>query len=527
MRRAIGMALVFLSSLPLLAGTLTAIDPASIQTRSGEHWMTASGSNFSEYDEFIFDGPSGRFVLTVNSIDIKGNITGWVPESVVNTPGNYTLTVRSWDGYSSPMPFTVYKPGRLPLQLHLPEMISAISRGSIGAAIKYDFATTGGDGSAVSVKCDPESGSIFPLGTSMIYCTAYDLGGGRDEQKMQVIVWDGVRPKLSLPYDIKMGADTEQGAYVKFEVSATDDVDREVRVLCDRDSGALFPNGATKVTCEATDSALNVAVGSFNVWVEPHDPGVLKLEAHDVKGESYDKVGVHVWFDGNVTAYGSADPDPVIECYPASGSYFRLGETKVGCTATDDFGARAEAGFIVYVSDAEYLRTEDIAAEATSPSGAEVTWDLRPTKNWTAAVTCTPEAGSLFAFGETTVECSTTSPTGDPFTGQFKVTVADTTAPHIQDIRATLGELNERGTVPVSVDVQTIDAGDAAPRCSVTTLTSDTTLDWTRTSELSLELRQAAGRAFRVQVDCVDTAGNRSTASIPLAIAKGKAAKVQ
>lgn len=524
MRRAIGVALLFLLSLPAVAGTITGISPTSIQMLSGEHFMTASGYGFNETDEFIFDGPTGRLSVTVNAIDLKGNITGWVPLPVVNKPGNYTLTVRSQDGDSAPYPFTVYKPsGRLPLQIHLPEYITAIARGRLGTGIKYNVSTSGGDGSLVTVNCDPVSGSTFPLGTSYVYCTAYDASE-RDEIKVQVNVWDGVPPKVYVPASFEYPADDERGGFVKFDVSGADDIDDFVRVTCDRDSGGFFPNGNTKVTCEATDSALNVGYGSFTVFVKPRDPGVLKLDAPDIRVEATDGQGAYV--DYKVTAYGSADPDPVVECFPESGTYFRIGDHKASCTATDDFGARAEAYFVVSVlKEGSFLRSEDITAEATSPSGAEVSWKLDVPADWKGAVSCLPAAGSLFAFGDTSVECSSTTNDGEKVTGKFKVTVADTTAPHIEDLRATVGELDaERAIVPVNVEVQTVDAGDVSPRCSVSALNAATKADWHATSDLGLEIRAGAGmpRAFRVQVTCVDASGNSTETSIPLAMGKGR-----
>lgn len=529
MRKAIGFALVLLFSVPLLAGTVTSISPTSIQVLSGEHFMTASGYGLSEADEFIFDGPTGRLSVTVNSIDYKGAVTGWVPLTVVNKPGNYTLTVRSQDGDSAPMPFTVFKPsGRLPLQIHLPEFISVIARGRLGTGIKYDATTTGGDGSLVTIKCDPESGSTFPVGTSYIYCTAYDAQE-RDETKIQVNVWDGVPPKVYVPASFEYPADDEKGAYVKFDASAVDDIDDGPRVICDHDSGSFFPNGNTRVVCESTDSSLNVGYGIFTVMVKPRDPGVLQIDAPDMKVEATDGKGAYVEY--RAYAYGSADPDPVLECFPESGTWFEIGDHKVGCTATDDFGARAEATFVVSVlKEGSFLRSEDIAAEATSPDGAEVTWKLDVPTDWTASVDCSPAAGSLFAFGETSVECSSMTAKGEKVSGKFKVTVADTTAPHIEDVRTTVGELDiERGFVPVNLQVGTVDAGDAMPRCAVSALTADTPADWRKTSDLGLEVRSGAGvaRMFRVQVTCVDASGNSSSMSVPLEIGKGRPAKIQ
>lgn len=529
MRRAIGVAMLFLLSLPAVAGTITGISPTSIQVLSGEHFMEVSGYGFSEYDELLFDGPTGPLSVTVNSIDLSGNVTGWVPLTIVNKPGSYTVTVRSRDGDSQPYPFTITKPGgRLPLQIHLPEYLTAISRGRTGAGIKYDVSTTGGDGSLVTIKCDPATGSVFPLGTSYIYCLAYDASE-RDEIKVQVNVWDGVPPKVYVPANIEYPADDERGGFVKFDVSGADDVDEYVRVLCDRDSGSFFPNGNTKVTCEATDAALNVGYNSFNVFVKPHDPGVLKLDAPDIRVESPDGQGAYV--DYKVTAYGSADPDPVVECFPESGSYFMIGDHKANCTAVDDFGARAEAYFIVTVlKEGSWLRAEDITAEATSPGGAEVKWELQKPAEWKAAVVCSPEPGSLFAFGETSVECSSTTDEGKKVSGKFTVKVADTTAPHIEDARATVSERDaERAVYPVAVEVQTIDAGDAMPRCAVSALTADGAASWRKTSDLGLEIGAAAGmpRAFRVEVTCVDAAGNSTSTTIPLAISKGRVANIE
>jgi hypothetical protein len=521
--------MLFLLSLPAVAGTITGISPASIQVLSGEHFMEANGYGFSEFDEFIFNGPAGIHTVTVNSIDLKGNVTGWVPLAVVNRAGSYTLTVRSRDGDSAPYPFTVYKPsGRLPLQIHLPEYLTAISRGRLGAGIKYNVSTTGGDGSLVTVNCDPVSGSTFPLGTSYVYCTAYDASE-RDEIKVQVNVWDGVPPKVYVPASIEYPADDERGAFVKFDVSAADDIDDGVRVLCDRDSGGFFPNGNTRVTCEATDSSLNVGYGSFTVFVKPHDPGVLQLDAPDIRVEATDGRGAVV--DYKVTAYGSADPDPVVECFPESGTWFEVGDHKASCIATDDFGARAEAYFIVSVlKEGSWLRADDVTAEATSPGGAEVKWEMKKPAGWKAAVVCSPEPGSLFAFGETSVECSSMTDDGEKVSGKFTVKVEDTTAPHIEDVRATIGERDSERTIfPVTVEVQTVDAGDAMPRCAVSALNADTPANWRKTSDLGLEIGAGANmpRAFRVEVTCVDASGNSTSTTIPLAISKGRVANIE
>ena len=528
MSRAIGVAMALLFSLSLAAGTITSLSPSSILLASGEHFITVNGSGLSEGDILVFDGPTGTFDVESTSIDASGAITGWIPLEIVHKPGTYSVYVKSSNGDSERLNFTVYKPGRFPLKVHLPEYIAALAKSRLGAPIWYEIATSGGDDSQVSVKCNAESGATFPFGTSKLTCTIWNDSGERDEDTVQVNVWDGTPPSVKLPGNFEVEADDEKGAYVKFEVYAEDDIDGVLPVKCDRESGSVFPNGITRVTCEAVDASLNPSAGTFEVFVKPRDPGRLELKVPEkVSAAAEFKEGTYVSYE--VYAYGSADPDPVVKCYPESESWFNMGETKVGCTATDDFGASVEATFLVEVYERSLL-AKDIDAEATSPSGADVTFDPRPDDQWQASVLCTPESGSLFAFGSTDVECSSTNDDGEKVTAKFKVKVADTTAPHIENVRGVVGALDpERKIVPVDITVETIDAGDSQPQCMIAALTSDTPVQWQSKSPLSVELLNETGspRTFRVQVSCVDASGNRTTTNVPLMSGKAKGAKVQ
>ena len=53
-----------------------------------------------------------------------------------------------------------------------------------------------------------------------------------------------------------------------------------------------------------------------------------------------------------VTAEDDTDPDPVVDCRPASGSSFAIGDTTVTCTATDAGGNEATGSFTVHVRGA-------------------------------------------------------------------------------------------------------------------------------------------------------------------------------
>jgi hypothetical protein len=497
-----------------MGGTINSLDPASIPYRGGEFFLTVNGSSLD--DTIVFDGPAGHFALDSNASDV-GYVISWIPQDIVNDPGTYSVYTTGRNGDSNKVNFTVVKPGKSVLSLHLPELLAVLAKSREGTGIKYDVSATGGDPATTTIKCDPPSGSTFPFGQSKITCVADDGLGGSDKGTIDVTVWDGVAPTLTAPKSFEVPADDEKGAYVKFDTSAYDDIDGALRVVCSRESGSLFPNGRTTVNCEAVDVSLNPASASFDVFVQPRDPGKLQLKVPDKVTEvASDKDGGEVFFE--VTAYGSADPDPVVECTPPSGWFFLMKTTKVYCTAQDDFGGRAEAVFYVEVVERLGLKMPDVTAEALSPTGTEVTWEPAA-EGWTNAITCTPGSGSLFSLGATSVECESTDPHGRPAAGKFVVNVADTIAPHIGRIRANAGAV-AGDRVPVTVEVDATDAADAMPLCSVSTLTADAggAFDWRAKSDLEVEVSADTNRPFRIQVSCVDASGNRSTGSVPLSL---------
>jgi len=72
-----------------------------------------------------------------------------------------------------------------------------------------------------------------------------------------------------------------------------------------------------------------------------------------------------------------------------------------------------------------------ITAEATSPSGAIVTYQVTATDNVDGPLTpaCNPPSGSTFPIGDTTVICTATDKAGNTAKATFTVTVQDTTPP--------------------------------------------------------------------------------------------------
>ena len=94
----------------------------------------------------------------------------------------------------------------------------------------------------------------------------------------------------------------------------------------------------------------------------------------------------------------------------------------------------------------------NITAEATSAAGAIVTFTATATdaRDPQTDAICAPASGSQFAFGATTVTCSSTNSRNKTATGSFIVTVVDTTAPFVSVLGVSNGATYNLGAVPAA-----------------------------------------------------------------------------
>ncbi len=177
-----------------------------------------------------------------------------------------------------------------PVLCGLPDLMVP-STSATGAFVSFATCATDLVDGATGVSCDHASGSFFPIGKTLVSCSSIDRHGNASPQStFTVTVGDAIPPKLKLPGTITAFATSRNGARVKYEVTATDNVDPDPVVACSPPSGALFPLGATTVKCKATDDAGNVAQGTFTVRVIVKFKGLLPPIADD--GSSRFKVGL-------------------------------------------------------------------------------------------------------------------------------------------------------------------------------------------------------------------------------------------
>ena len=148
-----------------------------------------------------------------------------------------------------------------------PSSITLEATGPAGAVATWadPTATDAVDGT-VPVSCAPASGSTFPIGTTVVTCSATDAHGNTGQATFTVKVQDTTTPALALA-DVTAAATTPAGAAVSYTASASDIVDGNVTINCTPASGSTFPVGQTTVQCGAADSRGNTATGSFKVTV--------------------------------------------------------------------------------------------------------------------------------------------------------------------------------------------------------------------------------------------------------------------
>lgn len=201
---------------------------------------------------------------------------------------------------------------------------------------------------SVAVTCSPPSGSIFPLGTTTVTCTATDDCTNRTTCTFLVrVTRDTTPPIIQCPSNIVVLACDRTGAVVNYLTpTATDNLDPTPVVACEPGSGKLFPVGNTTVTCTATDDCTNRSTCSFTVTVNADTtPPVIQCPSNIVLWTCSTGAVTHY----GVTATDDFDTNVTITCTPPVGTPLPVGETTVNCEATDDCRNTSQCSFRVRV----------------------------------------------------------------------------------------------------------------------------------------------------------------------------------
>jgi hypothetical protein len=160
----------------------------------------------------------------------------------------------------------------LPPVITVPGDITREATGPSGAIVYYPDITATDNVSVVSgPSCDPLSGSMFPLDTTTVTCTASDAAGNIGSATFTVTVQDTTSPVITLPQDIIV----EPGVPVYFSYTVTDLVDpAPMSRIGPISPGGIYPPVKTRITCTANDFSGNRATAYFYVFVTSYPFGL-------------------------------------------------------------------------------------------------------------------------------------------------------------------------------------------------------------------------------------------------------------
>ena len=352
-----------------------------------------------------------------------------------------------------------------PPVLTLPGPITAEATSSAGAAVTYAASSVDTeDNPDPTPVCSPVSGSTFHLGTTTVTCSVRDTGGLSASGSFTVLVADTTPPALSLPGNLTAEATGAGGTSVSFATSASDVVGGSVPVNCDPASGGTFSLGTTTVTCSAADAAGNSTTGWFTITIADTTAPALGLPG-SLTAEATGAGGASVSF--TTSASDAVDGSVPVNCDHASGDTFPVGTTTVTCSAADATGNSTTGSFTITVTDTTdpaLALPGKVTAEATSASGASVafTTSASDAVDGSVPVNCDHASGGTFPLGTTTVTCSAADAAGNPTTGWFTISIADTSAPALGLPGDLTAEATGAGGASVSFTTSASDAVDGS-----------------------------------------------------------------
>jgi len=197
---------------------------------------------------------------------------------------------------------------------------------------------------------------------------------------------------------------------------------------------AAYGLGSQTATCSYTDGGGLTDIDSVTYSIVDTTDPTLDTPGDQVLEATSSAGAEATW---SITGSDNVALEAPASCDVTSPHAFDLGEHTVTCSATDVAGNSVEDSFTVTVQDTTapgIIAPSNQTVEATGPDGAVATYsapEVSDNYDTGLVATCTPESGSTFALGETTVNCSVTDSSENTSSASFTVTVVDTTPPTV------------------------------------------------------------------------------------------------
>jgi hypothetical protein len=167
-----------------------------------------------------------------------------------------------------------------PVLSNVPGNLKIEANGPSGSVVHFasPTATDNLDGPIALVPCTPSSGSTFPLGTTIVGCSATDSHGNTGTGSFSVQVVDTTAPHLTVPADSNVYAPTPAGINKQDDAMqlylggarAHDIVDKAPTIT--NNAPDFLPVGKYQITFYAHDKSGNTSTGTSHLEVRPPLP---------------------------------------------------------------------------------------------------------------------------------------------------------------------------------------------------------------------------------------------------------------
>lgn len=225
------------------------------------------------------------------------------------------------------------------------DIIVSNDSGLCGATV--DFSVTALDNcSGTVIESNPNSGSFFPIGSTLVVSSAADSAGNADSCSFYIIVNDTETPQIICPDNIVVSTDPMScSAIVDYTPSGSDNCGG-YSIETFPPSGTSFELGLTTVTSVITDASGNSDSCSFTVEVIDDEPPLLNCPVDMIVQSDSGFYGAVV----NYNAPASENcGDASVSVSPESGTYFEIGSHTVNAIAVDSSGNADTCTFLVTV----------------------------------------------------------------------------------------------------------------------------------------------------------------------------------
>ena len=467
---------------------------------SGNVWVAELFNNrIKEFDS------AGTLIQTLGSSG-SGNGQFNLPTGVAfDSAGNL------WVADSNNFRIQEFAPPSVPIippVITVPDPITGVEQTTAaGTAVTFTCSAWSPSGRPVTLTCVPASGSVFPLGTTVVTCTATDDSGNATTKTFTVEVVDTTPPVIegawaapgALWSDGFEGPSLESGGWT-IQQQNTGVMSLSTDFSHSGQQSAKFTpyNGGQKGLCLGHSLGPLLQEGTLSCWF--YDGGYgMYVHLQATKGTSNDPaaiaasvaaIGVQDWDGTYYHATGGLNGPEERTTIPRSTGWhhFEIVCSATGVTTKID-GAVAGSLAGDYRFDGVMLDLEgphysgpsyyfddvsvtpvpepvppDVTAEQTSRDGTPVDLgEATASDICDADVEITNDAPTVFPLGTTVVTWTATDDSGNVATAMQTVTVVDTTLPVLVPPEDVVAEqVNLDGTPIVTGEAVAIDICDAA-----------------------------------------------------------------